>query len=148
MTFNIDALSDAYIDLSETYLSLKVSIRKKDVADNTKSTEFKEDDKIGPVNNFMHSMFSQVEVKFNSTSIENSNSFYPYRAYIENLLNYDEGLKNSFLQNELFYDDTAGSMEEFKLNETEGRIDMTVATAPVYIPPSNSCNQRWIIVEI
>ena len=28
VTFNIDALSDAYIDLSETYLSLKVSIRK------------------------------------------------------------------------------------------------------------------------
>ena len=144
VTFNIDALSDAYIDLSETYLSLKVSIRKKDVADNTKSTEFKEDDRIGPVNNFMHSMFSQVEVKFNSTSIENSNSFYPYRAYIENLLNYDEGLKKSFLQNELFYDDTAGSMEEFKLNETESKIDMTVPTAPVYIPPSNSCNKGYI----
>jgi hypothetical protein len=37
--------------------------------------------KIGPVNNFFHSIFQQVQVKFGGTPVENSNSTYAYKAY-------------------------------------------------------------------
>jgi hypothetical protein len=96
---------DCYIDLPETELLLTLSIRKIDNADDTKSTQIGGADRIGPVNDFISAIFSQIQVSINDVEVENSNESYPYRAYFENLLSYDKGSKTTFLQNGLFYKD-------------------------------------------
>lgn len=108
LEFNI-APTDEYIDLSETQLYLQCSIRKK-VND---KYEIIDADNIGPVNNLLHSLFSQVTLWLNNTQIENSNGSYAYRAYIENLLNYGTGAKSSHLRSCLFEKDSPGFMDTF-----------------------------------
>lgn len=67
---------------------------------------------VGPVNNWLHSMFSQVDVYLNQKCITPPNNCYNYRALFENLLNYSPASKNSHLTTGLYYDDTAGHMNE------------------------------------
>ncbi|CAF0802710.1 unnamed protein product [Brachionus calyciflorus] len=71
-------------------------------------------DTVAPVNNFIHSLFSQVELSFNGQSLENSNNVYPYKAYLTDLLNYGQDSKNSYLQSQLFYKDDAIQMDNIK----------------------------------
>ena len=109
LEFNV-APTDEYLDLSETQLYLSFSIRKK-VND---KYELLENGKVGPINNLLHSLFSQVTLWLNNTQIENSNGSYAYRAYIENLLNYGSGAKSSHLKSCLYEKDTPGLMERFE----------------------------------
>ena len=55
------------------------------------------DVRVAPVNNFLHSMFIQVDVFFNQKLVTPTNSAYPYRAYTETLLNYRPDAKQSHL---------------------------------------------------
>ncbi|GFX52302.1 uncharacterized protein F54H12.2 [Trichonephila clavipes] len=89
-----------YIDLSQTQLYVKAKIVK---VDNTPITK---DDTIGPVNLFLHSLFSQVDVSLNDRVVSNSSNTYPYRSYIETLLNHGYDSKISQLTAELFYKDS------------------------------------------
>ena len=97
-----------YIDLSNVYL--KVQARVLIYTDDSTSV-ISENSIVAPVNNFMHSLFSQVDIKLNNISIENSNSVYPYKAYINELLNHGQEIKNTMLQSSLFFKDTAGKMD-------------------------------------
>ena len=40
---------------------------------------------VAPVNNFLHSMFSGVDLYLNNKLISSNSDTYPYRAYIKNL---------------------------------------------------------------
>ena len=53
--------------------------------------------KVTPVNNFLHSLFNQVDVFFNQKLVSPPNNAYAYRAYIESLLNYSPAAKESHL---------------------------------------------------
>ena len=64
------------------------------------------DSKIAPVNNFFHSCFKQVSIDLNGTTIENTNTTNPYKAYMLNLLNYNNEANDTFLSSSLFYKDT------------------------------------------
>ena len=66
---------------------------------------------LGPVNLFLHSLFSQVDVSLNERLISPSTNTYPYRAMIETLLNYGEDAKSSQLTMAIFYKDTPGKMD-------------------------------------
>lgn len=79
--------SDEYLDLGRVYIYLKVRLTTMTpppvpgVPPPVAGT-------VGPVNNWLHSMFSQVDVYLNQKCITPPNNCYQYRAYIENLLNY------------------------------------------------------------
>jgi hypothetical protein len=88
-----------YIDVSQIFLYLKVKLEKNTIADD-----------IGPVNNFMHSLFSQVDILLNGKTITPPSNQYAYRSYITNLLNYGNDAKKSHLTTSLWYKDTAGFM--------------------------------------
>ena len=106
ITFNITGDSKHYIDLSQTELWVKLSLEK----NKTIVTDFTN---IGVVNNLMHSIFSQVQILVNNVEVENSNSHYGYRCYLENLLCYGKEAKETFLATEGFSKDTAGNFEQF-----------------------------------
>jgi hypothetical protein len=73
---------------------------------------------LGFVNNMLHSLFKQVQVKISNTEVENTNSLYSYRAYIENLLCYDSEAKDTFLRNEGWVSDEADKFENVNLTGT------------------------------
>ena len=102
--FVIPGNSEEYIDLAHTMLSLKVKMEKKDAARDI-------DVNAGPINNLMHSMFSQIDVYLNQKLVSPPNTTYNYRAYIETLLNYGYSAKNSHLQSVLWFQDTEGKMD-------------------------------------
>ncbi|GFV77972.1 uncharacterized protein TNCV_1261 [Trichonephila clavipes] len=110
--FHISGSAEDYIDLSQTQLYVKAKIVK---VDNTSITK---DETIGPVNLFLHSLFSQVD--------SNSSNTYPYRSYIETLLNHAYDSKTSQLTAELFYkvsdDGLKKRTEFFKDSATVDRI--------------------------
>ena len=105
--FNVVGTED-YIDLSKCYVDLTAKVYK--VTDSSNQPRLEAADTVGPINNFFHSLFSQIEVKLNNTSVENTNTTYPYKAYLTDLLNYNQDAKESFLQSTLFVKDTAGQM--------------------------------------
>ena len=104
--FDIASSGDDYIDFANSYLHVKAKITKAN-GSNLDGT-----DTVGPVNNFLHSLFSQIDVCFNGTLITNSTNTYPYRAYTENLLSYGPAAKKSQLTAGLFYKDEAGKMDK------------------------------------
>ena len=54
---------------------------------------------VAPANNFLHSLFRQVDVYLNGKQVTPAMGTYAYRSYIETLLNYDVSAKQSqFLQ--------------------------------------------------
>ncbi|GFU53473.1 uncharacterized protein F54H12.2 [Trichonephila clavipes] len=104
--FHISGSTEDYIDLSQTQLYVKAKIVK---VDNTPITK---DDTIGPVNLFLHSLFSQVDVSLNDRVVSNSSNTYPYRSYIETLLNHGYDSKTSQLTAELFYKDSDDGLKK------------------------------------
>ena len=100
--------TDEYIDLSKTILTVRGEITK---GDGTKLTGGGQTD-VAPVNNFLHSLFRQVDVYLNGKQVTPAMGTYPYRAYIETLLNYDASAKESQFTSALYYKDTATKMDD------------------------------------
>ena len=96
---------DVYTDLANSYLHVKAKIVKANGAD------LDADEQVGPVNLWMHALFSQVDVFLNNKLVTPSSTAYPYRAYIETILNFSKDTKSSQLTSALFYKDKAGKMD-------------------------------------
>ena len=104
--FVISGSGQDYMDLANSYIFAKVQVVRGDNApiDNT--------DHVAPVNLFLHSLFSEVDIKLNDTLVSSTNNTYAYRAYLETLLTYGKEAKESQLTTALYYKDVAGSMED------------------------------------
>ena len=102
-----------YIDLAQTefYCKVKVNVASPEDGFQKNDMMLKNGSPVLPVNNFLHSLFQDITVRFNSTIVEQSQSMYPYRAYLEDTLNYDDESKKTFLQQQLYVKDTAGQFE-------------------------------------
>ena len=107
ITFLISG-TDEYIDLSKTILVVEGKIMN---GDNTNLSGGSQAS-IAPVNNFLHSLFKQVDVYLNGKQVTPAMGTYAYRSYIETLLNYDVSSKKSQLSSVLYYKDTAGHMDD------------------------------------
>ena len=117
--FLITGSGEEYVDLAETYLQVKAKITKSDGSDLDTVTDGGQagtDATIGPVNNWLHSLFSQVDVSLNERLITPSTNTYAYRSYLETLLSYGTAAKESYLTASLWYKDKAGSMEDQTTN--------------------------------
>jgi hypothetical protein len=104
--FDVNATGEDYLDLSNSLLHVRAKIVKANGDDLEAASS------VGPVNNFLHSLFSQVDVSLNGTLITSSTNTYAYRAYIETLLSYGSDAKSSQLTSALFYKDEAGKMDK------------------------------------
>ena len=74
--FLLPGSGDAYLDLASTYLFVRAKVTKGD------GSNLDTDDPVGPVNNWLHSLFSQVDVYLNDILVTPSTNTYPFRAYI------------------------------------------------------------------
>lgn len=107
--FQVPGTGDDYIDLSHTLIHIKAKVLNQDLTPLTLTTV------VAPVNNWLHSLFSQLDVYLNQKLVSPPNNTYGYRAYIETLLNYGPAAKQSHLTCGLWYEDTPG-----KMNSTDG----------------------------
>ena len=74
-------------------------------------TDLAADTHVAPVNNWIHDIFSQVDVCLNNTLVTPSSNTYPVRAYVDTVLSYGAEAKNTQLTSQLWYKDTAGHMD-------------------------------------
>ena len=109
LEFTITESGEEYIDLSSAYLHLEAHISKSGVANPDENT-----DKAVPVNNWVHSLFSQVDVSINGKMVSSSSNTYGYRAFIETLLSFGKACKKTFLTSSMWYKDTAGHMDSLR----------------------------------
>jgi len=106
--FDVNASGEDYIDFANTLLYVRAKLTAIDGAD------LAGDAVVDPVNLFLHSMFSQVDISLNGTLITSSTN--PYRSMLETLLSYGENAKTSPLTSALFYKDQAGVMDSIDLD--------------------------------
>src|SRR6478609_5025824 len=104
--FVVGGSGQDYIDLANTQLYVRAQILKAD------NTNIDNNTHVGPINLFLHSLFSEVDLKLNDTLISSTNNTYAYRSYIETLLSYGPAAKNSQLTAALYYKDTATLMDD------------------------------------
>ena len=74
--FDISGTGEDYVDLANTLLYVQVKITKRD-GDNLYAGAA-----VAPVNLFLHSLFSQVDISLNGTQITTSTNTYPYLSLI------------------------------------------------------------------
>ena len=96
---------DTCLDIASSYLHVQAKGSK------FNGTPLDPDNAVAPVNNWLHSLFSQLDVYLNGTLVTPSRNTYPYRAYIETLLSYGNEAKETQLRSQLRYKDTAGRMD-------------------------------------
>ena len=87
--FMLPGTGDAYLNLANTYLLIRAKVVRGD------GTDLAADTQVAPVNNWLHSLFSQADVYINDTLVTPSSNTYPYRAYVETLLSYGAEAKKT-----------------------------------------------------
>ena len=80
--FCVSGSGHDYLNAANTQLYVKAKITRAD------GTALPYDAAVGPINLFLHSLFSDVEVSLNETPVTSSNNTYAHRAFIETLLSY------------------------------------------------------------
>jgi len=108
--FDVNASGEDYIDFANSLLYVIAKLTAVDGAN------LAADSAVGPVNLFLHSMFSEVDISLNRTLITSATNTYPYRSMLETLLRYGEDAKTSQLTSALFYKDQAGVMDSIQFD--------------------------------
>jgi len=124
--------SENYLDLKHSFIHLDVKVTKDtggDIADA---------DDVSVVNNFLHSLFQRVDLEVNGVVVSDSTNLYPYRAYVNTLLNYSEQSKNSFLSQVAWEKDDAGEFDPDLTKAFSGSL----TSRKTYIEDSKTCELR------
>lgn len=114
--FEVSGNGSEYVDLANSILKITAAIRRGDGS----NLEADDDDIVGPVTNWLHSLFSQVDVSLNNVLLSPSTRNYAYRAFIETLLSYGPSAKNSFLTAEMWKEDTPGHVDKAVVTDNLG----------------------------
>ena len=99
LEFNIPAQSSAYVDLKRCLLNLKLCIVKGD------GTPYEANDVIAPINLPLHTIFGQVDVSMQQTPLSHTGIHYPYKAYIDTILQTNKDSQENMLTSQLFFKD-------------------------------------------
>ena len=100
--FNVPTAINEYIIPNETYLHVKLRV----ILNNTDKTDVANDwNNVSIVNNFLNSLFQQIDFCVGDTQITTSLQTHAFKSYFENLLNYGEEAKKSFLSASGWFND-------------------------------------------
>lgn len=139
LEFFIPGSQDEYIDFNDTKLYLDLTVE----ATPNNSV-------VAPANNMLGTLFSDVSVQLNDVTVQGGEPFYPYKAMIESLLNFDDGVKRTQLSTSGFVKDQAGRFDAANNTahtartamvtggrqfELIGPLHVDLATQPRYILP-------------
>ena len=94
-----------YLDLNNSKLEIKLKITREngdDIADG---------DHVAPINDVLNALFMTMEMELGGVLVTDPNTKYPYRAIIENLINYNKLISDTRLVAEGWKKDTAGQCQ-------------------------------------
>lgn len=132
--FNIAAQNSLeYIDLKRSRLYVKARIKHAN-GDSLKPTEY-----VGPINNFLHSMFSQVDVTVQNKLITSTTTHYPYKAMIQNMLSYGTDAKQSQLTTQLYLKDKTGHYDD---SDVQNGSNASLYARSIYFSQSQTCDME------
>lgn len=144
LEFVLPRTTEFYRDLSSVYLKLDVKLigEKKITGTGTDSKT----EKVACVNNLLHSLFSQIQVTINGRNVTGNGDCYPYRCFIETILNFSKESANTHLTSTMFYpddgtldasDDNSGFLtREKKLKKTVelyGKLHADILNSPILL---------------
>ena len=133
--FNISPTSSYYVLLSKTYLNLKLKIT------HTDGSPLERDENVSLANLPLSSCFRQCDVALNQKIINPSvGTNYPYKAYLDVLLNYDHDVKDGVLQSEGYYKDTAFMFDDSRNGGHTWRQQLTKNSIIADSP--SACKER------
>lgn len=112
--FHISGATADYIDLNNTFVHVRAKVTKADGTNLEANTE------VAPINYWLHSLFSQVDISLNDTLITASENTYPFRSYIEATLNYGREAKKSHLTAAFYYRDSSNHLDDTQGDENWG----------------------------
>src|SRR5277367_3718358 len=125
--FSLPSLSEYYYDLSTSLLYIKLKIVK---SDGTALTAEESVNRVALTQNTLSSLFADADVYLNNRLISSSNGHYNYISYIETLLSYDQGAKNTYLTasgwTEKDLNDRSKKSKESKEVEFIGRLNCDI----------------------
>jgi hypothetical protein len=104
--FSVNGSGEHYIDLANTQLFIRAKILK------SNGEPITDTDEVSTVNLTLQSLFSEIDFKINDTLVSGSNNMYPYRAYLETLLNYGKDAKSSQLVASMYAKDEGGKFDD------------------------------------
>ena len=99
IAFIMSGSGEDYMDLNNTLLEVKACIK------TTNDSPVDAAVAVAPINNTLHSLFSQIDVSLNDVNVSSATTTYPYRAYIETHSNYGIDVKKSRLQAAMYFID-------------------------------------------
>jgi len=112
-----------WVDLEKSYIEIHGHVEGKTNGTATGSkSAYDSSEQMTLTNNFLHNLFSSVQVKLNECSVSFSNDHYPYLAYIQNLLNYTQDFASSNGEAYLWAKDEAGKMDEVDAASNPGAV--------------------------
>ena len=116
--FVISGNGNTYIDLRRTHLYVRAKIVNPDGSKLSDSPAppgeegtVVDEAKVGPINLWLHSLFSQVDVYFQQKLVTSSNSLYFMKAYIDTILLCCPNSRTANYQAQLYHKDVSGYME-------------------------------------
>ena len=104
--FSMSGASDEFTDLRNSFVEVSGQITR------ANGDPLEDDDHVGPVNLFLQALFSQIDLSLNDKLVSSATNTNPYRAMMTTLFTYGSDAKDSQLQSQLFFKDTAGSMDQ------------------------------------
>ena len=111
--FEIKGQGDEYVDLSQTYVQMLVKFTKDNGAALTGA-----DGVSSPINNIVHSLFSEIDLSLNGKVITPGTDTYPFKAYLEKLLSYESDTLNTQMKAcTMWYKDTPAAMDDVELED-------------------------------
>lgn len=102
LEFNVLPSSNEYLDLCHTLLYVKFKVV------NSDGTSLGADATAAPINNTLHSFWSQLDVLFNNKLVSQSGHPYHYRGFMTDELNHGMEGKDSHLSAANWFEDTPG----------------------------------------
>lgn len=112
--FEIPSIPDCYIDSANCFLKVSVQILNADLTVITPPAAVVSPAVavpaaiISPSCNFLHSLFSEVEIYANNTLISNNSNLYAYKSYFMNLFGFGPQSKKTELMTEGWLEDLPG----------------------------------------
>ncbi|GFY22234.1 uncharacterized protein TNCV_3298771 [Trichonephila clavipes] len=107
--FLISGLGESYFDLSHLFLHVQARILKGN------GEAFQNDDKCGPINYLLNTMFAECHISLNDRQISSENN-YAYKAYIKSMLFHSES-SQILLSAGLFVKETVGKFDDVTLTD-------------------------------
>ncbi|XP_066477510.1 uncharacterized protein F54H12.2-like [Tiliqua scincoides] len=123
LDFFIAGNGEDYMDLNNTLLYLSCKIVKEDGSNIDRQAE------VALVNYPIEAIFSQLDVTLGDRLLSQSNNCYPYRVFIESVLDYSKDTLSSQFSAGLFYKDTPGEHKSVDLDGQNWGFIQRAATA-------------------